>query len=153
MARRIPQRIMRPSLSEAELFPEQNALLLACDGQLSEGTLFGRVELAMTVPPSTGVSEHILRINPRGAVTGLLYAYLSSPLGYRLLQSTAAGTSIPKMRLDLVAGLPLPNVPDDVSTRLESIVTDAGAARANADSDERSAIALIEREVIPAWLN
>lgn len=153
MARRIPQRIAKPGVVDAELFPARDALLLACDGQLSEGTLFGHAELAASVPQGTAVSEHILRMNPRDGSRGLLYAYLSSILGYRLLQSTAVGTSIPKMRLDLVAALPVPSVPKETEVALHDIVTKAADARANADHAEAEAIGIIENEVIPAWLN
>ena len=153
MIRRIPRRIARPSVPDSELFTTDDALLLACDGQLSQGTLFGRVELSATVERSTAISEHILRVIPKAGYLGVAYAFLSSEVGHRLLQGTAVGTSIPKMRLDLVSHLPYPDLPSSVRTAIEGLIRQSAVLRCEADFEERAAANLVDSEVIEPWLS
>lgn len=149
--RRFPKMIVRPRLPDRLLYPPENCLLVACDGQLSEGTLFGRVELAANGLASSAITEHILRVVPRESSLWL-FAYLTTKVGHRLLQSAAVGTSIPKLRPDLVADLPVPEISGPMRRQIDQHVADGITARGRADVDEAEAIRIVEDEVLPQWL-
>src|SRR6476620_1509141 len=72
-------------------------------GTLGEGEIFGQVALATPDLAVSGVSEHLLRIQARGDdENALLYAYLSTLVGRRLLRSTGVGTKLLSLRHDLL---------------------------------------------------
>ncbi|MFT3769606.1 MAG: hypothetical protein QM820_29575 [Minicystis sp.] len=152
MIRRMPRRVALPKFDPERLFAQESHLLIACDGQFTEGSLFGRVEDASAGLTSQAITQHILRLVPIRGTKSWLYAFLSTPVGYRLLQSTAVGTSVPMMRHDLVADLPVPPVDPELVKVVDSHVEDAMRARREADAAESEAIRIIEEEVLPAWL-
>jgi hypothetical protein len=151
MMRRFPRRIAAPPQGTRKLFVDADTVLIACDGQAGEGTLLGRAELAACGLTSTAVTEHILKA-PLLSDHRWVYALLSSPLGRQLLQSCAVGTSIPKLRMDLVTALPIPDPPRDLALVINRAVDAAIAARLAADRAESEAVRIIEQEVLPAWL-
>jgi|SRR5208282_4745843 len=146
--RPVPRRIQRPA--DATLAVTPGMLLLASRGQMNEGALFGCVERAVHMPPEAIVSEDITRLVPRQSILEGLYAFLSTVVGLALVQSTAYGTSIPGMRMDLLAQLPVP--PDSVLRRCARAVEVSTAARLSAADAEIEAIRIVEEEVLPAWL-
>ncbi len=119
---------------------------------MSEGSIFGRVELASFAGWRCGVTQDILRVLTRPGIRELAYTFLSTTVGQWLLKSTAMGTSIPSMRIDLLEQLPFP---DPSSATMEAVrrhVTTAEAMRIAADEAEIEAIRIIEQEVLPEWL-
>ena len=80
------------------------------------------------------------------------FAFLSTRVGQRLLKSTAVGTSIPSMRLDLLALLPYPELSKDERAAVTRHVGMAEQARIAATEAEMEAVRIVEEEVLPQWL-
>lgn len=142
LTRPLPRRITRPTTDDRLVFVDENTLLVASHGQLEEGNLFGRVELAANSAYRYGISSEVLRIVPRDGMLALCYAFFSTQVGLRLLQSTATGTSVPSMRLDLVRSLPLPDLSKTELDGVQVRVNAAVEARRAADTAEREAVRL-----------
>ena len=153
MLKPLPRRIVRPPVRDRLLFVPDHALLAGGHGQLSDGSLFGRVELASFGLSGCAITQDILRLIPKMPESEFLLAYLSTGLGQRLLKSTAIGTSIPLARLDLVSQLPLPDADATIRGSITTHVQAAVDARKKAALSENAAISLIEEKVLPAWLN
>ena len=105
-----PRRIVRPPVEDQSLFVPQDAILLAANGQLNEGNLFGRAELAAFGSFNSAITGHIMRVLPKARQGHSLFAFLSTRLGLRLLRSTAIGTSVPTMHVGLLKNLPVPEL-------------------------------------------
>ena len=119
---------------------------------MNEGSIFGRVELASYAGWKSGVTQDILRVLPQKGFRELAYAFLSTTVGQWLLKSTAVGTSIPSMRIDLLEQLPFPDPTTVPQQEIVRSVRKAEAARIEADEAETEAIRIIEQEVLPQWL-
>lgn len=153
MTRRIPKRIARPDLPDAKLFVPADAIVVASDGQLTPGALFGKAEIASGSLSRAAVSQHLMRVYAEDGLAAAMYAYLSTGAGRALLQTAAVGTSIPTLRMDLVGSLPFPDFADQEIRNITQLVSEATDARDQADALEREAVAILEGEVIPAWLS
>jgi type I restriction enzyme S subunit len=151
--RPIPRRIVPPAIDRRLLYVPRHGLIVASHGQMNEGSLFGRVETAAGDFHECGITQDILRVLPQPQWHDWLYAYLSTRLGLRLLQSTAYGTSIPMMRPDLLATLPFPPPTDAQAADVTRHVQASVAARRAATEAEAGAVRIIEQEVLPSWLN
>jgi hypothetical protein len=150
--RPLPRRIARPPIADRMLFVPQDAVLAGSHGQLTDGALFGKVELASFGAFRGGVTQDLLRLLFVPQERATAFVFLSTLVGQRLLKSTAVGTSIPSMRLDLLEQLPYPELsPKQRATVAEHL---SGAERARIDSAaaETEAIRIVEEEVLPAWL-
>lgn len=152
LVRPVPRRIVRPPIPDQLLFVPQGALLVGSHGQMNEGSIFGQVELGSIVGAKAGVTQDILRIVVHERLREVAYSFLSTLVGEWLLKSTAIGTSIPLMRVDLLEALPFPD-PDSLPTAdIRRHVREAEKARLEAIREESEAIRLIEEEVLPQWL-
>lgn len=152
MMRPVGRRIVRPLIPDRQLFVPKDALLVGSHGQMNEGSIFGRIELASFAGWKAGVTQDILRVLPKMGFRELAYAFLSTTVGQWLLKSTAVGTSIPSMRIDLLERLPFPDPHEVPLPEIIAAVQTAEAARLSADADELEAIRIIEEEVLPQWL-
>jgi hypothetical protein len=152
LMRPIPRRIVRPAIPDRLLFVPTDAILAANKGQLSEGSLFGKVELASYAAHKCGVTEDILRLLPRDGHRTQVFTFLSTAVGQSLFKSTAVGTSIPSVRLDLLLDLPYPNLSDERRNRVEVFLSEAETARIAGTDAELEAIRIVEEEVLPSWL-
>jgi hypothetical protein len=152
MIRPVGRRIAVPNIPERLLFVGDDALLVGGRGQTNEGSIFGRVELATFTRKGAGVTSDILRVIPTNGFRELTYAYLSTTVGQWLLKSTAIGTSIPAMRMDLLKMLPFPEVSSGTMNLVRTYVLSAELARIEADRAESEALRIIEEEVLPQWL-
>jgi hypothetical protein len=151
--RPLPRRIVHPGFDDRLLTVGGDSILVGSHGQLNDGSLFGRAELAMCEAAGSAVTQDILRIRPQPQHLETLYAFLSTDLGTRLLRSTAVGTSVPSMHLGLLAGLPIPDLSADVGQQVRSQIRAAVSARQNAAKAEREASRIFQDEVLPEWLN
>ncbi|MDE5464951.1 MULTISPECIES: hypothetical protein [unclassified Bradyrhizobium] len=152
LMRPVPRRIARPAIPDRQLLVPSNAILAGSHGQLSEGSLFGKVELASHLGDKCGVTQDILRLLPREGHRAVAYTFLSTAVGQALLKSTAVGTSIPSVRLDLLLKLPYPTLSSTDARLVDSLTSDAELARMRATASETEAIRIIEEEVLPEWL-
>jgi hypothetical protein len=152
MIRPVGRRIATPNVPERFLFVGDDALLVGSRGQTNEGSIFGRVELASFTRKGCGVTGDILRVIPAKGFRELAYAFLSTTVGQWLLKSTAIGTSIPAMRIDLLKLLPFPELSTGTMNVIRDHVLNAEVARTEADRAEAEAIRIIEEEVLPQWL-
>lgn len=152
MIRAVGRRIVPPDVPDRLFFVPNDALLVGSHGQMTEGSIFGRVELASFLGHRSGVTQDILRVLVKDGYRELAYAFLSTTVGQWLLKSTAVGTSIPSMRVDLLGELPFP---DPASVQVGDIrrhILRAEAARIDANEAESEAVRIIEQEVLPQWL-
>ena len=152
MIRPVGRRIVQPAIPDQMLFVPKGALLVGSHGQMNEGSIFGKVELASFAGWRAGVTQDILRVLVKEGFREVAYAFLSTSVGQWLLKSTAVGTSIPSMRIDLLKSLPFPELGSVPTDRIKSLVLSAEAARIEADEAEAGAIRIIEEEVLPQWL-
>lgn len=152
MIRSVGRRIALPDVPKRLLFVPADALLVGSHGQMNEGSIFGRVELASFAGCRCGVTQDILRVLMRDGFRELAYAFLSTTVGQWLLKSTAMGTSIPSMRIDLLKQLPFPDPSTAPMGAIRQHVLLAEAARIEADQAESEALRIIEQEVLPLWL-
>jgi hypothetical protein len=152
MMRRTPQRVVRPNLAAADLFATPSTLLIARDGQFSEGSIFGRAELAAAGLTHAAISEHLMQLLSEDRWSPILFAYLTTTVGQRLTRSTATGTSIPTIREDLFLDLPFPELSEEIISSVSREVTTSLDARTQAELAECEAIRILEEEVLPQWL-
>lgn len=149
LIRPLPQRVLPPS---ANLTPRAGTILVAGQGTLGEGEIFGHATLVTASGARSAWTEHMLRIVPKEGEEALLYAYLTTTVGLRLLRSTAVGTKLLSLRPDLLERLPIPTLAAAKRRRIEGLIQAGLRARAEADEAESEAIRIIEEEVLPKWL-
>ena len=152
LMRPIPRRIARPPISDRMLFVPCDAILVGSHGQLSDGGLFGKVELASFGGDRCGLTQDILRVLVKPEARAAVFAFLSTQVGERLLKATAVGTSIPLMRLDLLGEIPIPEIVGKQHLALEARVASAEDNRISAAKSEAEAIRIVEEEVLLPWL-
>lgn len=146
-----PRRIARPAISDRMLFVPREAVIAGSHGQLTDGGIFGKVELASFGAYVGGLTQDLLRLLFKPSERASAFAFLSTLVGQRLLKSTAVGTSIPSMRLDLLRELPYPELSPGQRAVIATHVEAAERARIAASEAEFESIRIIE-EVLPSWL-
>ena len=152
LLRPVPQRVLIPNADVSRLSVPVGSLLAGGQGTLGEGEIFGRVAIATRRLERSAISEHLLRIQPQQTHRALVYAFLSTLVGRRLVRSTAVGTKLLSLRPDLLLKLPIPDLPADSLRLVANTVSDALDAHEAADAAEAEAARLIEEEVLPQWL-
>jgi len=153
LIRGISKRIKHPGLDDKMLFVPGHAILLGSHGQLTEGSLFGRAESAASCGVRSAITQDILRIIPLREYSEILLAFLSTSLGSALLRSTAVGTSVPTMHLELLNQLPIPELSGPLSTAVKRHVSAAIASRVRSNSAEAEGVRIVEEEILPEWLS
>lgn len=153
LLRPTPQRVVHPGLGDDVLMANPRSVLVAGGGTLGEGEIFGRAVYVSDAMSRFAVTEDMLRIVPQATHGPVLYAYLSTLVGRRLLRSTAVGTKILRLRPDLLRALPFPEVDAMTAKRVAAHLHEAMRARDEAERAEAAAIRIVETDVIPAWLN
>ncbi|MGI9067085.1 MAG: hypothetical protein ACR2HX_11875 [Pyrinomonadaceae bacterium] len=152
LMRPVPRRIRHPGFNDRLLFVPDDAILVCSLGQLEEGNLFGRAELAAFGASSGAITQHILRLLPTDGYSEALYAFLSTKVGLALVRSCAIGTSVPTMHKGLLSELPIPELDSNTLSKIRQYVAEAVAARIAATKAENESIRTIEEEVLPEWL-
>lgn len=148
LIRPVPQRVVLTS----SLVPREGTIMIGGQGTLGEGEIFGRATLVTADGAKSAWTEHLLRIVPSPGQEALLFAYLTTTVGFRLLRSAAVGTKLLSMRPDLLFVLPIPDLSKGERSRVKALVRSSFAARTGADQAEAEAIRIIEKEVLPRWL-
>lgn len=152
LIRPIPRRIVNPGFAEHLLFVPEGSLLVGGHGTLGEGEIFGRVVHVSGRLARAAFTQDLLRVQPKAEHSAATYSLLSTLVGFRLLRSTAVGTKILSMRLDLLRALPFP----DLSSAQKDLVSErlriALMSRTESEEKEAEAIRIVEEEVLPEWL-
>lgn len=153
LIRPVPRRVLVPGFSTEHLRPFTQGFYLAAHGTLAEGELFGRPALVAGTLAECVATQDLLRVLPAEGQLPLLYAYISTLVGLRLVRATAVGTKILTLRFDLLKEMPIPDLARQEVRRLENHLLAAVEARTAADHAEAEAIRIVEEEVLPAWLD
>lgn len=153
LIRPVPRRIVHPGFANEKLYAPRDALLVGAQGTLGEGEIFGRAVLVRGQLERMAYTQHLLRLIPRVGAGPMLYTFLSTLVGMRLLRATGVGTKLLSMREDLLREVPIPSLGSAKEAIVSQHVDAAYGARANSDSAESEAIRIIEEEVMPAWLD
>ncbi len=151
MARPSPQRIVAPKGADW-VYARSGQLLMAADGQVTSGSLFGQVEIADSGFVGSAITEHIMRLNARPGMGEALGAFLSTRTGLALVRSSAVGTSIPKARIDLLLNLPAPPPDCEAASTARRLMRRSISRRLESINAEAEAFRIIEQEVLPQWL-
>ncbi len=107
-------------------------ILVAGAGQMGDGNLFGRSILAddRLSGKFLGPDTVALTFHEPGSDENLwASAFLNTPIGLRVVRSCAYGTSIPHLRLDLLAQLPIPLADAPTVARVAALVRTAAEQR------------------------
>lgn len=67
-------------------------------------------------------SQHILRVIPKGIKTGYLFAFLSSEIGVKVIQSFTYGSVIPQIEPHHLELVPIPLLNDEIMNQIDSDV-------------------------------
>lgn len=152
LVRPIPRRIAHPGFADRMLLVREGTILIASHGTLGEGEIFGRATFAYGKRTSAAFTQDLLRVVPSQDSWELVFAFLTTELGFRLLRSTGVGTKLLSMRPDLLRELPFPEVSPEKRKTIKRHVHAAAEARETSDASEVEAIRIVEEEVLPKWL-
>jgi hypothetical protein len=100
-------------------------VLLASAGQMEAGNLFGRSILAdaRLVDKYIGPDAIALTFHDEGGAENLwTYAFLNTRVGLAAVRTCAYGTSVPRIRRDLLAQLPIPVADEATVSRVVSLI-------------------------------
>jgi hypothetical protein len=106
---RVIRRDSMPNPADHEI--HRGEILVAAAGQSGDSTLFGRAIMADGRLAGKYVGPDTVKLTfGEGSddMSCWLYAFLSTEVGLALTRSAAYGTSIPRLRLDLLRAIPVP---------------------------------------------
>lgn len=152
LVRPLPRRVVRPTGDARRLEVEPGCILFGAVGQISEGSLFGRSYIAAEDTDGVGFSQNIMRADLLPKHRSTSFAFLSTTVGYRLLQSTGVGSGYLAANPNLIATLPIPDFGESDRMLIEDEVSRGVRARSAASTAESEAFRIIEQEVLPQWL-
>jgi hypothetical protein len=150
--RQLPSWIARPSVPSRAMFSDPHTVVMAGRGTLGEGELFARPIYITPRLSRYALTQDLVRLVPRSEYISTLYAYLSTMVGLRLLRSCAVGTKILQLRLDLLRGLPFPELDSTRTELLRGHHSQCVTAFDEAEIAESEAIRILDEEVLPQWL-
>lgn len=140
--------IRRDSMQHPERhLVEKGHVLIAGAGTLAPTELYGRALIADDRLAGKYVGQDTLRLEfkePEGDVALFAYAYLASPTGLRALRSTSYGTKILRIRRDVLADLPVPDVDEQTKGRVAGLVRNAVLQRETSLRALRAARSIVE---------
>jgi len=148
----VPRRIAHPGFENAKLFVPRGTILVGGHGTLGEGEIFGRCVYVTSRLSKSAFTQDLLRIQPGARWSGLVFAFLSSLVGFRVLRSCAVGTKILSMRPDLLRALPLPEVSNSHASIIDCAIAEAEEARELSERTEAEAVRIVEKDILPQWL-
>lgn len=125
---------------------EDNWILVTCGGTIGFTLLTDEMEAGKTA------SQHILRIRPRNIKVGYLYAFLSSDIGKKSIQSFTYGSVIPQIEPHHLDRLPIPIFDDLIMDAIDDLIMNFKGNILQSKKNEQKAIQLIETE-IDSWHN
>lgn len=124
-----------------ELTLKEDWILVTCGGTIGASVLVNSY-LATKL-----ASQHILRVIPKGIKTGYLFAFLTSEIGVKVIQSFTYGSVIPQIEPHHLELVPIPLLNDEIMNQIDSDVMRYKLNINEAILKENQAIALIEKEI------
>ena len=120
-------------------------LLMASSGQVYG--INGSVMLANAAHEGKIISNHVIRIVPKGIRPGYLALALGHPmLGRQLLIRLTFGSSVPEIAPEDLAAVPVPRL-GDMEDQIADRMEEASALRMRADQEEDAVVEYLEREI------
>lgn len=107
-------------------------VLIAGAGQMGEGNLFGRSVIADDRLTHGYLGPHAVALTfaDAGGVENLwVYAFLNTSVGIAAIKSTAFGTSVPGLRLDLLGEIPIPRAEFSTMRRVAQLIEECAKGR------------------------
>lgn len=123
---------------------KENWILVTCGGNIGYSVLVDRMTAGKAA------SQHILRVIPKDIPAGYIYAFMSSNIGLKAIQSFTYGSVIPQIEPHHLELLPIPILDEEVMNRIHQKVKKYKENIGNAIEKELKAIDLIEKE-IESW--
>lgn len=124
-----------------ELTLKEDWILVTCGGTIGT-TVLVNAYLATKL-----ASQHILRVISKGVKTGYLFAFLSSEIGVKVIQSFTYGSVIPQIEPHHLELVPIPLLGNELMDKIHSDVMKYKVKINEAITKENQAIALIEKEI------
>lgn len=130
-----------------ELLVKPGWMLVTCGGTI------GNVILIDEQLSKCAISQHVMRIVPqRIEDSSILFAFLSSNIGYSLINMFTYGAVIPSVEPHHVEKIPIPVFPHEVTTTIDELIANYIDALQQAKQKEKCAIDMVEAE-IEKWNN
>jgi type I restriction enzyme M protein len=121
---------------------EKNDVLITAAGTI------GNVLLAPKYLEGVAVTSDVTRIKVKqGEKAGFIAAYLSSDIGQKLMKRSTYGSVVDRVRAHHLTELPIPDIPDDIKTKIHKLMEEAGELRTKAINCETEATGLLENEL------
>ena len=127
-----------------ELLVKEDWILITCGGTIGYSVLVDRFL------ENKAASQHILRVIANDIKTGYLFAFLSSSIGLKAIQSFTYGSVIPQIEPHHLDRLPIPILEDRIVDSIHSMIMTYKDNIASAIEKELKAISLIE-QTIDSW--
>jgi type I restriction enzyme S subunit len=114
------------------------------------GGTIGKSVLVNNYMNDKTASQHILRVIADGIPYGYLFAYMSSNLGLKAIQSFTYGSVIPQIETHHLELLPIPILDEDIISKTHKMIVKYKENLSKAIKNELHAIDLVEKE-IESW--
>jgi type I restriction enzyme S subunit len=141
----IPQSDKKLSLAKTKhleaLKIQENQILVTCGGTIGYTVLVNEYLSGKTA------SQHILRVKAKGLKTGYLFAFMSSELGLKAIQSFTYGSVIPQIEPHHLELLPIPVLEDALMNKIHDMIMSYKENISTAIEKELEAINLVEKEI------
>ena len=123
------QILLEGSMPEG-VFAKENTILVCAQGGADEGNTFARCRLISKGMTEMAFSEHFLRVNSDDTILHpeVLFVFLRSEIGYRLLLDTKGGSILQEFVPELLKKLPIPVPPKEIQSQISNHVQNAVAA-------------------------
>jgi len=145
IVRAIPKSDKKLSIAKTkhlnELKIEEDWILVTCGGTIGYSVLVDRYLADKTA------SQHILRVIADDIKSGYLFAFMSSTLGLKAIQSFTYGSVIPQIEPHHLELLPIPILEEKLMNEIHKMVMKYKENISTAIENELEAINLIENEI------
>ena len=140
------QILLEGSMPEG-VFVKEKTILVCAQGGADEGNTFARCRLISKGMTEMAFSEHFLRVNSDNTVLlpEVLFVFLRSEIGYRLLLDTKGGSILQEFVPELLKKLPIPVPPDEIQASISKYVHDAVDSLDKSISTEFAAVETLEK--------
>ena len=126
-----------------ELLVEKGWILITCGGTIGNAVY---VDEQLS---KCAISQHVIRIKPKEVgMSGFLYAFLTSEIGYQLITLFSYGSVIPQVEPHHLSRIPIPSFPKELVDKTNSLIETFSELNNKAKELQQEAIELIESEMM-----